>query len=343
MSHGDSARHVKQPRVLDDSPESLEYAAKQLASGQLVAFPTETVYGLGANAYDESAVRRIFLAKGRPAHNPLIVHVASWEQLALATCVDPAAPCWRRLQQLAIFWPGPLSVVVPRHPRLAPSVTAGLDSVAVRIPAHPVALALLRRCDFPVAAPSANPSNYVSPTTAEHVANQLVDEVSCILDGGPCGVGVESTIVSLLEDPPRILRFGGLPAEQIARQLQFPLGRLAMPPETAPRILAPGMLPEHYAPRTRLVIAGSLPLSNYPARVGLLAWSPASALLDEHPYVSVAHLSLHGNEEEVCRNLFARLREFDQLGLDLIVVEGCERTGLGRAIMDRLDRAAARG
>jgi len=221
----------------------LESAYQLLSQGDVVAFPTETVYGLGANAYDQNAVEKIFKIKGRPAHNPLITHISSRENLTLVTnqeVIDAISPIIDRLAQ---FIPGPLSLVIPKNQKICSAVSAGLDTVAVRIPDHALAKALLERCPFPVAAPSANPSNYISPTSAEHVNAQLGAQIPLVLDGGPCTVGIESTILDLSQKNPRILRQGVISAEMLAQALDMPVAALLE--QTAPQqealISAPGM------------------------------------------------------------------------------------------------------
>jgi L-threonylcarbamoyladenylate synthase len=300
-----------------------------------VAFPTETVYGLGANAFDTEAATRVFEVKARPSFDPLIVHLADADGLPRVTSTrDP------RVQRLASrFWPGPLTLVLNRHPRVPDIVTAGLDTVGVRVPAHPAARDLVRAAGTPVAAPSANPFGYVSPTTAAHVAELLGDGVDIILDGGPCPVGVESTIVSLISDPPGLLRPGGVSPEEIEALLGGPLVRAASPDE---RPLAPGQLSRHYATRTPLRIlpgpAGAV--STEAGRVGLLAWQNTPS---EGGYAVVEVLAPDGRAATAAARLFAALRRLDALGLDSIVAEPCEERGLGHAIMDRLRRSAARG
>jgi L-threonylcarbamoyladenylate synthase len=295
-----------------------------------VAFPTETVYGLGANALDVRAVARVFEAKARPSFDPLIVHVAHPSALPHVAVPEPRAEALA-----ARFWPGPLSLVLPRQPTIPDLVTAGLESVAVRVPDHPAALALLRAADTPVAAPSANPFGYVSPTTAEHVLEQLGQKVDLVLDGGPCRVGVESTILSLLAETPVLLRPGGVSREE----LEQALGRTVDVAPSTDRPIAPGQLSRHYATRSPLRIlegpAGPAP----GARVGLLA---QQAPREDLGYAAVEVLAPDGRLTTAAQSLFAALRRLDALTLDLILAEPCREEGLGRAIMDRLRRCAAR-
>lgn len=333
---------IRQP-----TPEAIDAAAQALAEGKLVGLPTETVYGLAANAWDADAVERIFAAKGRPSTNPLIVHIASAERLSCAAG-ELTEDQRRLIDRLAPYWPGPLTLVLPKNDSLSPRVTAGLDTVAVRVPDHPVALALLERCPFPLAAPSANPSNYVSPTSAEHVAKGLGSKVAMVLDGGPCEKGLESTILSLVDEPPRILRHGALPAERLAEALDLPVEVLVREPpkdegeplgdEGPVALSSPGQLPVHYSPRTPLRFREAFDEPFADRRVGLLAFR-APADEEERAFAVVERLSESGDAETIARSLFAALRRLDEANLDLILVDRLPRTGLGRAIMDRLDRA----
>jgi L-threonylcarbamoyladenylate synthase len=296
-------------------------AAALLGQGRLVAFPTETVYGLGADARNGRAVAAIFEAKGRPRFNPLIVHVASAE--AAAALIDlPEAG--HRLG--AAFWPGPLTLVAPLRPGsgIADLVTAGLPTLAVRVPAHPPALALLRAFGGPVAGPSANPSGRISPTTAEHVLEGLGGRISAVLDGGPCPVGLESTIVGLAGDSPALLRHGGLPIEAIQAALGHPLAAASA------GITAPGQLASHYAPNARLRLDAEAPR---PGELWLgFGRCPGADL----------NLSPTGDLHEAAANLFAHLRALDaRTSGGTIAVAPVPRAGLGRAINDRLARAAA--
>jgi L-threonylcarbamoyladenylate synthase len=328
-----------------DDPAAIRRAAALLRAGRLVAFPTETVYGLGADALDPGAVARLFEVKGRPRFDPLIVHVASPAEIdRYADRVDPRA---RAL--VARFWPGPLTLVLPRRadaagaPVIPDIVTSGLDTVALRMPDHPVARALLAEVGRPVAAPSANPFGYVSPTEAVHVVEQLGGAVDLVLDGGPCPVGVESTVVALAGGRPRLLRPGGVPLEAI----EAAIGPVAAAPagaEATPE--APGQLPSHYAPRTPLtLLAGRDDAERHARRrpderVGLLALVPVPAP-DAARFAAVEVLSSDGDLREAAQRLFGALRRLDAAGLDRIVAEPCPDVGLGRAIMDRLRRAAA--
>ncbi|MGY6410201.1 MAG: L-threonylcarbamoyladenylate synthase [Alkalilacustris sp.] len=330
----------------------LDTAARLLAEGALVAFPTETVYGLGADARNPAAVAAIYAAKGRPQFNPLIVHVPDIEAARRLAVFDPLA---ERLA--AAFWPGPLTLVLPGRGGIAELATAGLPSVALRIPAHPTARALLARAGVPVAAPSANPSGRISPTTADHVLQGLDGRIAAVLDAGPCAVGVESTILALTKGAPRLLRPGGLPAEALADLLGAPLGDFpgarpsdapgdaprdpthdpadAPPQATAP--LAPGMLASHYAPAAALRLAPEGPA---PGEVWI-GFGPDPACAAD----ALARLSLSPDADlsEAATQLFATLREADALAGPggRIAARPVPDHGLGRAINDRLRRAAA--
>ena len=304
-------------------------AAASLRAGGVVAFPTETVYGLGANAFDARAVARVFEIKRRPRFDPLIVHVSSVEEARSIVMDFP-----RAARELAArFWPGPLTLVLPKGPRIPDIVTAGLPNVAVRIPDHPLALALIRETDAPLAAPSANPFGRISPTTAEHVRKQLGRDMDRVLDGGPCRVGIESTILSLVGRRPVLLRAGGVSVEDI-EAVTGPVSKTA---GRSDRPSAPGQLPQHYAPRTPLAFHGEADLPTDELRVGLLSFrEPATA----QGFAAVEVLSTTGDLKEAAANFFASLHRLDSLDLDLIVAEAVPDTGLGLAINDRLRRAA---
>ena len=303
------------------TPE-ISLAAQALRAGELVAFPTETVYGLGANAGNDRAVARIYAAKGRPSFNPLIIHAGDQlaaEQLGIFSVEA------RRLA--AAFWPGPLTLVVPRAADCPVSLlaSAGLPSIALRVPAHPMALALLKAAGLPLAAPSANRSGGLSPTSADHVRAAFGSGVSVILDGGPCAVGLESTIVALTGGPPRLLRAGGVPGEAIEALLGQPLA--AAVAGSAPQ--APGQLASHYAPRARL-------------RLNATAPEPGERFIGFGPS-DPAHgnLSATGDLIEAAANLFSLLHALDASGANAIAVAPVPGHGLGAAINDRLTRAAA--
>jgi len=309
---------IRTETLLPDSP-GIARAVEIWRAGGLVAFPTETVYGLGADARQDRAVARIFEAKGRPRFNPLIVHVASVAQArALVEWPDTAA----RLAKA--FWPGPLTLVLPLRPDhgLSPLVTAGLPTLGLRLPAHPVAQELLSAFGGPVAAPSANPSGRISPTEAAHVAAGLADRIEAILDGGPCEVGLESTILGL-DGPPALLRPGGVPAEAI----EAVVGRPLIHPAEAATPTAPGQLASHYAPAASV-------------RLNATSWRAGEARLGFGPVACDLNLSERGDLVEAAANLFHHLHALDETGRP-IAVSPVPDSGLGRAINDRLRRAAA--
>ena len=304
---------------LGTSPADIARAAALLAEGRLVAFPTETVYGLGADARNGKAVAGIYAAKGRPSFNPLIVHVATVEQAQ--ALVDWNAEA----ERLAAFWPGPLTLVLPLRPGhgVASLVTAGLPTLAVRVPAHPAAQALLAAFGGPVAAPSANPSGRISPTTAAHVLAGLGDRIAAVVDDGPCPVGLESTIVGLDGPIPALLRPGGLAAERIAEAL----GTALALPALGENPTAPGQLASHYAPAVAV-------------RLNAEGARPGEAFLGFGPGPCDLNLSAGGDLTEAAANLFGHLHRLDALGQP-IAVAPIPETGLGAAINDRLRRAAA--
>lgn len=314
--------------------ESIGLAGRVIKRGGLVAFPTETVYGLGCDAMNADAAAKVFEAKQRPRFDPLIVHIADLKQLDIVVRFLSIAA--RRL--IDAFWPGPLTIVLPKQPATPDLVTAGLSTVAVRMPNHPVAQALIREAATPIAAPSANPFGYVSPTTARHVAEGLGSDVDLILDGGPCPVGVESTIVSLAGPQPELLRPGSITIEQLSAVIG-PVHRLS---SMSQRPIAPGQLSRHYATHTPVTILGSVgvrPVLEDDEQAGLLIFSRAKDTDDR--FAAVEILSSTGDPREAARHLFAALRRLDSLGLNRIYVEPCKEEGLGIAIMDRLRRCAA--
>lgn len=313
--------------------EVIRQAAEIIQRGGIVAFPTETVYGLGADAFNPLAVARIFEVKRRPYFDPLIIHVAN--PVDVKKLVKEIPLNAKKLTER--FWPGPLTVVLLKKEDIPDIVTAGLPTVAIRMPNHPVALSLIKQCKCPIAAPSANPFGYLSPTTAEHVRDQLGDQVDLILDGGPCPVGVESTILSFLEEKPRLLRPGGVPIEEI----ESIIGKVEIGP-AEDRPFAPGMLPKHYAPRTPIVLDWNEKNLNLyrDKNIGLLVFQEPKNNLKFH---SVEVLSTKGDLREAAANLFAAIRRLDALNLDLILAEPIPEFGLGRAIMDRLRRATSKG
>lgn len=308
-------------------------AAELLTAGEIVAIPTETVYGLAANAFNDVAVTKVFEAKKRPSFDPLIVHTDTFEKVKHFTTHVPDAA-----KQLAeAIWPGPLTLILPKKHIIPDIVTSGNDTVGVRIPNHPLTLKLLSQLNFPLAAPSANPFGYISPTTAQHVADQLGNKIPYILDGGACQVGIESTIVSFAYDVPRILRLGGLKIEQITDiigEVELHLTENANPQ-------APGQLDAHYSPSVKLILTDNLSeelgkIENA-KEVGVISLSSYFA---EVPSDNQIRLSPEEDINEAARNLFAAMRVLDTMNLKIILAEKMPETGLGAAINDRLKRAS---
>jgi len=310
--------------IAEASPDNIVRAAELLRQGKLVAFATETVYGLGADATNDHAVAAIYAAKNRPDFNPLIAHVPDITAAARLVVLD------ERAEKLAArFWPGPLTLVLPRRADSPISLlaSAGLDSIAVRVPGHPLALALLREAGIPVAAPSANPSGGVSPTTAAHVAEGLGDKLAMILDGGACGVGVESTVLDLTTATATLLRPGGVTVEELEQALGAPVAIAEAHDEEGPK--SPGMLASHYAP-------------GLPVRLNATSIAEGEALLGFGPAEGAELcLSPTGDLAEAAANLFAMLRALDRPPFRGIAVSPIPHHGLGLAINDRLKRAAA--
>lgn len=314
------------------STVTVERAAEILRSGGLVALPTETVYGLAANALDPVAVAKIFAAKDRPFFDPLIVHLAEVDWLPRVASDFPATA--RKLAEQ--FWPGPLTLVLPKTTAVPDLVTSGLSSVAVRVPDHELTRQVLKLADLPVAAPSANPFGRLSPTTAEHVRQQLGNRIDAILDGGPCRVGVESTILQIEGDRVIQLRPGGTPLEAI-EALIGPVEQCQAGESEQPA--APGMLASHYAPRTPIVLLDELPFQPIWPRTGLLVLN-RSIVPDPTDYSAVEVLSSKNNLIEASANFFQALHRLDALQLDGIIALRLPDYGLGRALNDRLKRAA---
>jgi L-threonylcarbamoyladenylate synthase len=308
-------------------------AVELLRQGEIIALPTETVYGLAADALNPSAVAKIFEAKGRPRFDPLIVHLPDRDWL------QKVADLPSRDRQLILklsekFWPGPFTMVLPRRDVVPGIVTAGLETVAVRISAHPVFAEIVEAFGKPLAAPSANRFGRISPTTAKHVLDELDAHIPLIIDAGPATHGIESTIVSVRGGKIDILRRGPIISEELS---QFGKVEVAV---SAAKISAPGQLPSHYAPRTPLQIVDDLKSFKSDRRCALLAWNPAKK--DER-FVAIRNLSERQNLREAAANLFRDLRELDQLDVDLIVAERVPSQGLGAAILDRLSRASSGG
>ncbi len=332
-------------RTLNADADGVAEAARILRRGGLVAFPTETVYGLGANALSADAVAAIFTAKGRPADDPLIVHVPSAERVNGVATVSLLAELLAQR-----FWPGPLTLVLPKLAHVPDVVSAGLLTVAVRVPAHPVARALLKAAELPLAAPSANLFGRTSPTRAEHVLDDLGGRIDAIVDGGPSLLGVESTIVDVSGAQPRLLRPGGVPAEDIEATLRLKL----LPPHATGRPMAPGMLPSHYAPRTPLVLVTGDAVAAQQRlaaevqkavatgqRVGVLLLEDDRALLG--PAVT-EQVGTYAQPSQSAARLFEALRTLDRGTCDVLYARELAdpTSGLGRALADRLRRAAQR-
>lgn len=309
------------------SEDEISGAAALLRAGKLVAFPTETVYGLGADATQDAAVVAVFAAKGRPKFNPLISHVADAGKAVALGKFNAEA---HKLAEA--YWPGPLTLVVPRtaHCPVSLLASAGLASIALRVPSHPIALALLRRADRPIVAPSANPSGGISPTLASHVVSGLGSSVAMVLDGGACTIGIESTVIKCMGGEPVLLRPGGLKKSDIEAVLGKKLLIEAM---KAGRPDAPGQLEQHYAPRAKVILDVVWPRFD----VGLLAFGPK---VPRHPG-PVLNLSDRGDLKEAAANLFRMMHELDEAGVQTIAVMPIPNEGLGEAINDRLIRAAA--
>ena len=309
-------------------------AASILRSGGLVGIPTETVYGLAGDATDDQAVSRIFLVKARPVFDPLIVHVAGIDALDRFALEIPP----RLADLMEQHWPGPLTVLLPRRKNIPDLVTSGLDRAGFRCPAHPLTQELLRGIDFPLAAPSANPFGYVSPTTANHVDRQLGERIPYILDGGACRVGLESTIVGWEEDGVVIHRLGGLPVEEIERIT----GRVRIHSHSSSNPTAPGQLQSHYAPLKKVLFGPLRDLAEQAKRSGtrfaLLGFQSDHGIEGS---ACTRILSPAGTTEEAARNLFGHLRDLDESEADIILTEPVPQTGLGPAINDRLRRASA--
>jgi len=355
--------------------EKINYAAEILKAGGLVAFPTETVYGLGADALQKEAVCKIFAAKGRPSDNPLIVHIA--DIASLDNLVAEKPPIWEPLAHK--FWPGPLTMIFKKSPIIPDEITAGLDTVAIRMPVHPIAMALIKASGLPIAAPSANSSGYPSPTLASHVYEDLNGKIDLIIDGGKADVGLESTVLDITVDPPLILRPGGVTLEQLrtvnpdisldpalSNEPDFTVlsqanlnvndvlknKRRDFQAKFIPK--SPGLKYKHYAPKAQLIIVdGELDkivntinnlvdgLENSKKRIGILATDQTKDYYKEgNKNIIVMSLGNRDHPEEIASNLFRRFREMDEHEVDVIFTEGINKNGIGLAIMNRIKKAA---
>jgi L-threonylcarbamoyladenylate synthase len=350
---------IRVDTTVHDWDKQLDHAADVLRSGGLVAFPTETVYGLGANALDKTAVECIYKAKGRPSDNPLIVHIADTDSVKeLTKSIPSAAPVL-----MESFWPGPLTLIMPRSEKIPDIITAGLETVAIRMPSNPIAAALIRKAGIPIAAPSANSSGRPSPTLAKHVIEDLKDKINVIIDGGPSNVGVESTVLDITVTPPMILRPGGVTLEQ----LRSVLGDVCSDPATAranpgaqsdaslPPPKSPGMKYKHYSPKAALLLLEGSPeqvaaevckraelYNKEGTLVGILNTDETASLYEPSLYTSCRIISLGSRKhpETLASNLFRCLREFDEKGVEMILAETLDANGIGQAVMNRLMKAA---
>lgn len=340
---------------LNPDLEAIKLAAGMLKRGGIVAFPTETVYGLGCDTFNSDAARRVFEAKMRPPDNPLIVHIASLEQLELVARRVPE-DAYKLAER---FWPGPLTLILEKKPQVPSIVTGGLDTVAVRMPAHPVALKLVEYSERPIAAPSANISGRPSPTRGEHVIRDLYGRVDAIIDAGETLYGVESTIVDILSDPPRVLRLGAYPVEVIERELgrKLEIPAFARGVGEAERALAPGMRYRHYSPQTPLILVEASSYSNLDSyarevlrlaerlrregrRVAVVASRETARVYSEAGFM-VLELGSRSNPYELARNLYNTLRLVDEIGVDIALAEGFEEKSLGLTVMSRLRKASS--
>lgn len=310
----------------------LNLVKKALEKGVPVAIPTETVYGLAANAFKVSSIDKIFHLKQRPANNPLIVHIPNVEYLTQVASKIP-----ERAKRLAsAFWPGPLTLVLKKQKLIPDRVTAGKDTVAVRIPNHPLALKLLQQLDFPLAAPSANPFGAISPTSALHVSNAFQEKLKFILDGGDCKRGLESTIIGFENEKAVLYRHGAISLEAIEEVI----GKIGVKNNNEEKPEAPGMLSKHYAPKTPLLLSAKITKDvkiHHPKKIGLLVFKDTQGLEKQH---KVEILSPKGDLNEAAKKLYNALHHLDQLDLDLIITERFPENNLGRTINDRLNRAA---
>lgn len=347
MEHRVQGTRVLRVDAAQPEPEALTLAAELIRQGDVVAFPTETVYGLGANAMDPAAVAKIFAAKGRPSDNPLIVHVADREQLGdVVSAVPPAAE-----QLMAKFWPGAITFVLHKRAGLPDAVTCGLETVGVRMPSHPVALALIRTAGVPIAAPSANKSGRPSPTVAEHVREDLDGRIPLLLDGGETGVGLESTVIDMTVDPPVLLRPGGVTVEQICAEIgPVDVASAVLGEELGEAPRSPGMKYTHYAPKAQVLLIDGPVLSmqekirdltgefeSEGKKVGIMCGAESRGVYQAKVVLE------YGTREDlagIASDLFSTLRAFDRYGVDVVLAESVPATGIGLAIMNRLRRSA---
>ena len=313
--------------------QDIDHAKELLLRSELVGIPTETVYGLGSNALDERALARIFVVKNRPKFDPLILHIPSFDKVKNIAKFFPD----KAIALAKRFWPGALTLILPKKNHIPDLATSGLNSVAIRVPDHPLTLDLLNNLDFPLAAPSANPFGYISPTTAKHVNEQLGNKIPYILDGGRCGIGIESTIISFTDKVPTIMRLGGLSLEKI----QSIIGNVRLQDDLSSQPQVPGIMKSHYAPSKILILGdiGDQLIKFAKGRVGILSFQKEfSQVPKNHQFV----LSTKGDLEEAASKLFSALRSLDKLDVDFILAEKFPDHGIGRAINDRLKKASAK-
>lgn len=324
--------------ILDFTKENILYLASKLKAGEVIAFPTETVYGLGANALNENAVSTIFKLKGRPSINPLIVHIYKIQQINELCNISETQKIF--IEKLKFFWPGPLSLVLPKKNIIPNIVTAGKDSVAIRMPNHKMALELLKETNLPIAAPSANPSGFLSPTKASHVEDAFKKDNIAILNGGDCQVGLESTVLSLLKETPIVLRHGFITKRKIEEILGIEILDGTTKKTLAPKdILSPGMLLKHYSPKTSLYLNNEqeIPKSINSAYIAFMDENFQTQKELEKKFKRIIFLG--NKKEDIAKSLFAVLHDLDTMNLDFIVIDSCEEIDLGIAIMDRVKRA----
>ncbi|MEW5759262.1 MAG: L-threonylcarbamoyladenylate synthase [Candidatus Thermoplasmatota archaeon] len=317
-------------KVLEYGAKALKECVAIIKDGGIFAFPTETVYGLGANAFNPKAVARIFEVKNRPSFDPIIVHIGEFSQVSLL-CSSIDERCRDLMKR---FWPGPLTIVLQKSKTVPDIVTAGLPTVAIRMPSHKIALEIIRAASTPIAAPSANPFGYLSPTTAEHVKEQIGEKVDLIIDGGKCPIGLESTVLELIGKTPTVLRLGAVPLEAIEEVV----GKVKISKTNISKPKSPGQLLKHYSPKTPLKLIGDTKVKlQKDKKIGLLAFMKPKKKL---PYEIIKVLSNNGDLREAAANLFSHLHELDNAHLDIIYAESLPEVGLGRAIMDRLRKAS---
>ncbi len=336
-------KSARDDEILKELP-AIQRAARLLRKGEVVAFPTETVYGLGANAANAEAVKKIFQAKGRPQDNPLIVHIATFDQLnQIVKGYLNKTSC----SLIETFWPGPLTIIAEKSSRLPSETTAGLDSVAIRMPSHPVARAIIKAADLPIAAPSANISGTPSPTTAKHVFNDLQGRIPLIIDGGPARIGIESTVVDTRGELPVILRPGGISQEDIEKVLGYKINTAVQVglEDTPP--LSPGMKYRHYSPATPLIMVYSLKellkkIKEYrDYKIGLVVTTETREELHDLPEeIQVISMGSVRHPSEIASRIFGILRQLDKPEVDYIIVEAIPEKGLGLAVMNRLNKAS---